>query len=950
MNDSLSHLMTRLQGADRAWQRQRAFGWLLRGIPWLLLLITLLLVADVTLHLEARTRLTLALGTLAVIASALTWLLWQAWKVQNPPERTARLLESREPALGSKLINVLQLREKFLAGENTSTSELTRTLAAQAVQDAAASVREVKMLPLTREPDVPRRAKHAAWATAGFVLVAALTFTAFTTTLIRFLDPLGDHPPFSMTRLWLEQPTVTGASVLYRESFTVKCRWAGHDPDELFLTAHPPGEPDKAITLPMFAEEKGVFVQKIEDVRTNLLIHAHTKGSWSRSRAHPLTVMLTPQFLATNVSVTPPAYTGLRPKGGEFAFEGLSALKGSDVHFRLRSNRPLKNGTIILTTASAAPQTIQLTPDAEKPDEVTGHFIATDSGRMSFSLTDIGGIPSDAEKASAFAVTHDLAPQIAIHSPERDGFVVEGHDLHAQIAASDDYGLKTMRLHISRNGVFDTPIVREFSKITRQETLTAPLAAGAKEGDVITLFAEAIDTHPSPPHVARTDTRRLTVISKAQYNDFLRQQHEVADLEKKYDALMGEHQKLLDQQKQLAEQAAKATDAKQKDALKQEQAKLNEELLKSAERMEKFVDESPLYEVEKSFAEDLKKEAQKIRDSVKQNQQDRQSAEKSLADAAKEHHERMAGAQQEAQEKIEKAIAEMQQLQEIMKDFNLFKALFEKQQEITAQSEPYLNKKNPSEADRLAVQDLGATEREIGEHLRQLAEKLREDAQAAGEKFPKAAASAEKLAEAIEQVRMDHLAGLAAGKMLAGDGKGGHQGAQRLEQEMRALFGQCKGGEGPMSDELDQFLSLSQCMKPGMGMGAQFQQMMQSKKFGQGKGRSGAEGMGMGGFMSGDDPAGSQNVYGAEPPLGRVSKGMGDGQTPPGSPEAAAPVITKSDVSTGAAEVNRATDAVPAASLIEQYRGLTEAYFERITAPKGKTLPLPPQPEKPVQP
>jgi hypothetical protein len=167
--------------------------------------------------------------------------------------------------------------------------------------------------------------------------------------------------------------------------------------------------------------------------------------------------------------------------------------------------------------------------------------------------------------------------------------------------------------------------------------------------------------------------------------------------------------------------------------------------------------------------------------------------------------------------------------------------------------------------------------------------------------------------------------------MLMGDGKAGHQGAQRLEQEMRALFGECKGGEGPMSDELDQFMSLSQCMNPGMKPGGQFQQMMQSKKFGKGKGSSGADGMGMGGYMMGDDPAGSQNVYGAESTLGRVNKGMGEGMAPPGSDPTAQPAITKSDVSTGVTEVNRATDAVPAATLIEQYRGLTEAYFNRIT-------------------
>lgn len=919
-NDSLTQVMSRLRQADRAWQQQRAMIWLLRGVRWAVLVLVVLLAVDVFLHLDAPLRLALSLITIAAALGLLVWLGHQAWFFINPPERTARLLESREPELGSKLINVLQLQEKF-----ANAAGLTQTLAKQAVNDAAAEVRTVRFLPLTREPGMKPQARYALLASAGFIGVSIFTFQAVTSTLIRYLDPFGDHPPYSMTRLWLEEPTPTGSSVLYRAGFTVKCRWAGHDPKELFLTAHPPGEPEKAVTIPMFAQEQGVFVQKIEDVRTNLLIHAHTRGSWSRSRSHPLTVLLTPQFLAAATSIAPPEYTGLPAKGGEFGFNGLSALKGSRVTFRLASNRPLKAGVITLTTSSGKPQLIPLTPDAEKPDEVTGSFIADSSGRMTFALTDIDSIPSDAEKSSAFTVTHDLAPQVAIAEPSRDGFLVEGHEMAARITASDDYGLKTMRVHLGRNEQYAPPMERTFKTVTRSEVITLPL--NGKAGDVITLFAEAIDTHPSPPHVARSETRRLMVISLEEYHNFLRQQHDIADLEAKYAALMDQHQALLDQQKKLAEEAAKPGDSQQQEALQKRQDKLNEELLKSAERMEKFVAEAPLYEVEKSFQDDLKQDAQAVRDSVAANQK----ATKPFAQEAKEHHERMAGAQQEAQEKIEKAIADLAQIQEIMKDFNRFKMLFEQQQQVTAQTEPYLHQKSASETDLLAVQDLGATERAIGDELRSLADKLLTDAAAAEEKFPKAAASARKLAEAMENVRMDHLAASAAQKMLGGDGRGGHQGAQRLEQEMRALFGQCKGGEGEMSDELDQFMSLSQCMNPGMKPGGQFQQMMQSKKFGKGKGRSGSDGMGMGGYMMSDDPAGSQNVYGAESTLGRVNKGMGEGQAPPGSDPTAQPAITKSDVSTGVTEVNRATDAVPAATLIEQYRGLTEAYFNRIT-------------------
>jgi hypothetical protein len=950
--DPLTQLMVRLKQADRAWQQQRAAIWLLRGVQWLLLVLVVLLVTDVFLHLDAPLRLTLSLIAALSALGLFAWLAHQAWFFTNPTERTARLLESREPELGSKLINVLQLREKFVASEGASA--LTRTLATQAVDDAAAEVREVRFMPLTREPGVGRNLRNAFFSGGVFVLAAVGTFQAFSTTLIRFLDPFGDHPPYSLTNLWLDEPAQRGSSVLYREGFTVKCRWSGHDPKELFLTAHPPGEPEKSVTIPMFAQEKGVFVQKIEDVRTNLVIHAHTRNGWSRSRTHPLTVLLTPQFLVASVSVAPPEYTGLAAKGGEFGFGGLNALKGSRVTFRIASNRPLKEGVITLATASGKPQAIKLAPDKEKPDEVSGSFIAADSGRMTFALTDIGGIPSDAEKSSAFTVTHDLAPQVAIAEPARDGFLVEGHPMNARITASDDYGLKTLRVMVSRNEKYAEPVERTFKEITRNEALTLPLSEGVKAGDVVTLFAEAIDTHPTPPHVARSETRRLMVISKEQYNDFMRQQHDIADLEAKYAALMEQHQQLLDQQKKLAEEAAKLVDSKkpedqQKRAeLQERQDELNKDLLKSAERMEQFVAEAPLYDVEKSFQDDLKQAAQEVRDSVAANQKagGLQPDSKSFAQEAKEHHERMAGAQQEAQEKIEKAIAELSQLQEIMKDFNRFKMLFEQQQQVTAQTEPYLHKQTSTEADQLAVQDLGAMERAVGSELTELAEKLRADAAAAEEKFPKAAASARKLADAMEDVRMDNLASKAAQKMLAGDGKGGHQGAQRLEQEMRALFGECKGGEGEMSDELDQFLSLSQCMNPSMGQGSLFQQMMQSKKFGKGKGMSGSQGMGMGGFMMGDDPAGSQNVYGAEERLGRVNKGSGEGQTPPAADVSMQPSITKSDISTGATEVNRATDAIPAATLIEQYRGLTEAYFDRITGKPVESKP-PAQEKKP---
>jgi len=61
---------------------------------------------------------------------------------------------------------------------------------------------------------------------------------------------------------------------------------------------------------------------------------------------------------------------------------------------------------------------------------------------------------------------------------------------------------------------------------------------GVQPGDVISFFAEAEDTAPEP-HLARSQTVRLLVISVEEYNNFLREQTDIADAAAKYAALYG---------------------------------------------------------------------------------------------------------------------------------------------------------------------------------------------------------------------------------------------------------------------------------------------------------------------------------------------------------------------------------------------------------------------------
>ncbi|OAI57383.1 hypothetical protein AYO49_02130 [Verrucomicrobiaceae bacterium SCGC AG-212-N21] len=942
----VTQVLARLRSADRAWQKQRATVLFLRHWKWLLLAVTALLVADIILHLDGRQRLLLDLALVIVTLGALAWLLRYAWWQANPPERIARLLESRSPALGSKLINLLHLREKFLAQPHASP--LTRSLAEQAVNDAATNVGQVFFLPLTKEPGMNRLAWHALAPSLGFVVLALIFFMPFLTTLVRFLDPLGDHPPFSMTRLWVEEPSAENPSVLYGGNFLVKARWSGHDPKELFITAQPPDKPEDAFTLPLMAQEPGLFVQQLENVRTDLLLRVHTRNHWSTSAVARLAVVLTPQFASATLAVAPPAYTTLPEKTTAFNFAGATALKGSRVTFTLRSNRPLKEGRLHLATAAGQPQMIALAVGAT-PQEVSGSFTAEASGRMTFTLVDVDGIPSDDVKKSSFTVTHDLAPTVTVVEPARDGFLVEGYSMPVRATASDDYGLKLLRMQILRGSAAERPVEHRHDKPVLSDAVEIPLRErffpALVDGEVISFYAEAIDNHPDPPHVARSEVRKLTVISRMQYNNILRRENTIADLEAKYEDLFQQFHELLEKQKQLAAAAAetekklgeKPGDAdlqKQQESQRKTQAELNKELLKFAQNMDQFVSDMPLYDVEKDFQQQLTEQASGIRESVAQNERDMRGTDPVMSRAAREHHDRMAGAQEQTESQIEKAIADAAELQEMMDNFSRFEELHRRQEQLAQQMSAYKEQARLSDEDRIAVASLGAEQREIGGEITELIQKLNSDADKNAAKYPKASESCRQLAAAMSDARMHHLASEAASRIMKGDGQGGHAGAERLREAMEALFGECNGGQENASGELDTRLSLNHCKNPGRTA----EQMAMSRKFGRGSKMNG-QGSGMGGYRTADDASGGAAVYGMESKLGRVNNGPGDGEAPTDPNAPAQAMVTSNTVNSEPAQVNRATDAVSASTTLEKYRALTDAYFDRITGKKEENKP-----------
>ena len=94
-----------LSYAGRKLQRLQGRLLWLRGIPALLILLALTLGLDLAFQFAPSVRLTLLLCLIALCGSLFVWAMWVGYGRVANPRRVARHLESREPALGSSLIN-----------------------------------------------------------------------------------------------------------------------------------------------------------------------------------------------------------------------------------------------------------------------------------------------------------------------------------------------------------------------------------------------------------------------------------------------------------------------------------------------------------------------------------------------------------------------------------------------------------------------------------------------------------------------------------------------------------------------------------------------------------------------------------------------------------------------------------------------------------------------------
>lgn len=949
-------MLSALKAAGAVHARGKACVVLLRSLLALIAVVLLILLADMIVHFSDTGRWWTSLVLVTAGIGAFLMALWVMLFHRPSYDRVARMLEERNPELGSKLINILRLEADT---EKASTSDLTRQLARYAVKQASQDIQVKALPPLAREPRLKQHFGKTAAACVGLLLVTLLGGHIARNQWLRLLDPYGDHPPFSLTILSIEEP-VDQFTVVYDHDLIVKVKAGGHLPREVFLTMTPEDPAHPAVTLDMLPQEEGSFVCRLEHLLHPCTLTAHTGDHSSRSKKCRIQIQLTPQFTKSQLTLAYPAYTGMKPRTTDFSFRPIQVLQGTTLQWQIGSNRPLGKGKIHYQTSEAQPVAEHALAPAEGQDPRTAFatFAAQETGKLAFFLVDETGIAAQETPESAITVTKDLPPVISVSKPERDALVVENHKVEVLIDARDDYGVAKTRLHVAINGKF-LP-TKEFvhdvpgEKSSRHQEVLDLTALGVKSGDEITLFAETMDYRPEA-QIARTTIRKLTAVSDEEYKEMLRQNADVAAAAGKYEQLFRQLDRAVQRQRQIEKklEEIKANAAKNPDDPKlneqlalavREQHELNQDLEQLAREMKAMKRQNPVYDFENELAETLGKIAGDIESSIEKNAEDVEKAlEKSepdqapqaqtlddFAQAAKEQAERLDQSGKEAEEQGKQPLEDLAKMHELMKDFAQFQQLLEQQKNLSQQSKAY-DKENLTEDDKQALADIGAKQREMAPKLQQLAEKLERDAEAAKELAPEAAEQAQEMAEQLKDGALPQLAREAASQMMKGDGENGHEKADNLLQEMQKMLGEDNGQQqmAEMKNGLEKLIQ-----KHGMKPGDNFRQMMMSRLF-RGKPMPG---------MTPTPGMPSFSSPGEQPPMLLGGESMSDsdiasavsGEGDNGSSGQGSGPTAKLDHAATAEEhelFSRRTDTANGTSMMSQYESLADAYFRKLTTP-----------------
>ena len=427
--------------------------------------------------------------------------------------RMARGFEARHSMLGNRLTNAVQLALQ------TSESPTTEYLRQQAIELGRAAACSLKAWPAARAAVLGAAAvvAGAGLCSAGLALYGGDVLRAVGP---RFLDPRGDHPPYSRLSIDVKP---RGGQVLYGGQLDIRAIPSGRPVDKLWLVARSGTNLTRTV---MFLAPDKSFFQTLANVREPAEYYV-TDGA-ARSRRFSVSVRMTPQITMVEATATFPEYTRLPARTAKLAEEPQSLPQGTRLLFRVASNRPLRSGTLTVTPLlGGGALEVALKPEPGL-HMVSGGFVLTQAAAFALSVRDTDGTASLEPKQGRLHILPDERPRLFVLEPGRDAVATPSFTVPVHVQATDDYGVTRVAWLRGHNRSAERPVALKLDLKDGSRGVEARSAfelgrLGVRPGDVIEYYFEAADNDPKGPNVALSKVYRLEIISEEQYGAMLRQ-------------------------------------------------------------------------------------------------------------------------------------------------------------------------------------------------------------------------------------------------------------------------------------------------------------------------------------------------------------------------------------------------------------------------------------------
>lgn len=800
--------------------RVRLAGWLtLRGLLVLLATVAAtalaFLLGDAALDFSDSTR---AAAPWVLGGAAVLFLVLAIIPLRRLNDaRIGRTFERHDPSLGDRLTNAVQL------GHHSADEAVEEFLRREAVELGRRAAAGVKVWPVVRR-SVAFAAAGVVVAAVGWVLFVSLGGEVLQVVLPRFLDPHGDHPPYSRLKI---EVTPQRGEVLYGGQFEIKASASGRPVDKLWLVVRSGGGTTPARTIMFLAPDKSFF-QTLANLRepTDYFV---TDGQ-ARSKRFPISIRTTPQITMVEVTTEFPSYTSKTTKTGKLAEEPQAFPADTRISFRVASNRPLKDGKLTLTPvlggkavevvlrsevvgqASGLPERASRprgnggetpsvtggTPAPLEPHIVTGSFTLAAPTLFTLSVRDVDGLDCAEPRRGRFNVSPDERPRIAVLEPGRDAVATPTIKIPVKIQAEDDFGVSRVVWLRGHNRSIERAFNFKLTQRGGPQNVEANGAfdmakLGVRPGDVIEYFFEAADNDPKGPNVALTRPYRLEIISEEQYKQVLMRMAAKKALFEPYFKLGNQLRRLAERARETDRKAQQAkTDAEREEAQK-EAEELSQDLKDYQDALAKLMKNPAMFDVEKEFRDTLAEQQKQMNQTAQKAKSGaRPLNKKSLSEVAKELSEMS----QQEQKEVSQPAQMLAEVARVLARADEFVRLARAQASVAQMLRRFAERHDAlSRTEQVEMEELKQQQTNIREALKRYIdtmpellakvpadpefEPLREDVQ----NFLKALAS-----EKIDQDMTDALKNL-----TERDHGSGYALAQLAADKMDKLVGKCNG-------------------------------------------------------------------------------------------------------------------------------------------------------------